>query len=411
MKDYLKKNQCRICKGKELEIVLDLGKQPPANALIHDREVNEQIFPLRLFWCKNCFLVQLLDIVNKKHLFSDYVYMTSASQPIVEHFQKYANDIFEKYFKNQKEFSVLEIGSNDGSLLKEFQKLGGKTVGIEPAKNLYRISKDAGIKTINEFFSKELATKIALKEQVSLVVANNVIGHIDDLHELIEGIKILIGEKGIFVFEVPYLVDLIKKLEFDTVYHEHLSYFSILPLIKWTEENDLEIFDIIKQDVHGGSLRIFVSKKDNFQKNDSVKKLVQNEYDLGLNQITIYRKFSKDVEELKTKLKNILNQLKKENKIIFGYGAPAKGNVLLNFCEINSKYLEYIIDTTPLKQGKFTPGTHIPIIHPNKITDLANGHVGLLLAWNYENEILNKEKEFRSKGGKFLIPLPTPTIK
>ena len=411
MEDYLKKNQCRICKGKELEIVLDLGKQPPANALIHDTEVNEQVFPLRLFWCKNCYLVQLLDIVNKKHLFSDYVYMTSASQPIVEHFKKYANDIFEKYFKNQKEFSVLEIGSNDGSLLKEFQRLGGTTIGIEPAKNLSKISNDAGINTINEFFSKELATNIALKEKISLVVANNVIGHVDDLHELMEGIKILIGEKGIFVFEVPYLVDLIKKLEFDTVYHEHLSYFSILPLIKWTEEHDLEIFDIIKQDVHGGSLRIFVSKKGNFQRNNSVKKLVQNEYDLGLDKIVIYKKFSKDVEELKTKLKNILNQLKKENKTIFGYGAPAKGNVLLNFCEINTKYLDYIIDTTPLKQGKFTPGTHIPIFHPNKITDRGDKHVGLLLAWNYENEILSKEKEFRNKGGKFLIPLPTPTIK
>ena len=411
MKDYLKNNQCRICKEEELEIVLDLGKQPPANALINDTEVNEQVFPLRLFWCKNCYLVQLLDIVNKKHLFSDYVYMTSASQPIVEHFKKYANDIFEKYFKNQKEFSVLEIGSNDGSLLKEFQKLGGKTIGIEPAKNLAKISNDAGIKTINEFFSKELATNIALKEKISLVVANNVIGHIDDLHELMEGIKIVIKEKGIFVFEVPYLVDLIKKLEFDTIYHEHLSYFSILPLIKWTEEHDLEIFDVIKQDVHGGSLRIFVSKKGIFQKNNSVKKLVQNEYDLGLDKITIYRQFSKDVEELKTKLKNILNQLKKQNKIIFGYGAPAKGNVLLNYCEINTRYLDYIIDTTPLKQGKFTPGTHIPILHPNKITAGGNKHVGLLLAWNYENEILSKEKEFRDRGGKFLIPLPTPTIK
>jgi len=412
MKNYNLKKKCRICSSENLQLVLDLGKQPPANALLDEKQLSvpEDKFPLRLFWCSDCFLVQLLDIVSKESLFKNYLYMTSASKPIITHFSQYAKDIFNKFLSDVDDPFVVEIGSNDGSLLAEFKKLGVSILGIEPASNLAKFANESNITTMNNFFSSEIAKEITKSKNVSIVVANNVIGHVENLHDLMTGIKILIGNNGIFIFEIPYLVDLIKKLEFDTIYHEHLSYYSLLPLIHWTNQFGLEIFDIQKQNVHGGSLRIFVSQKNKFKVNDSVKKFIDEEYKLGLDSIEIYHKFSANVNDLKENLKKLLNQLKKENKSIFGYGAPAKGNVLLNYCNIDTEILEFIIDTTTLKQGRYTPGTHIPVISPEKVMEKGKDDVALLLAWNYENEILEKEQSFRKQGGKFLVPIPKPRL-
>jgi len=412
MKNYNLKKKCRICSSENLQLVLDLGKQPPANALLDEKQLSvpEDKFPLRLFWCSDCFLVQLLDIVSKESLFKNYLYMTSASKPIITHFSQYAKDIFNKFLSDVDDPFVVEIGSNDGSLLAEFKKLGVSILGIEPASNLAKFANESNITTMNNFFSSEIAKEITKSKNVSIVVANNVIGHVENLHDLMTGIKILIGNNGIFIFEIPYLVDLIKKLEFDTIYHEHLSYYSLLPLIHWTNQFGLEIFDIQKQNVHGGSLRIFVSQKNKFDVNVSVKKFIDEEYKLGLDSIEIYHKFSANVNDLKENLKKLLNQLKKENKSIFGYGAPAKGNVLLNYCNIDTEILEFIIDTTTLKQGRYTPGTHIPVISPEKVMEKGKDDVALLLAWNYENEILEKEQSFRKQGGKFLVPIPKPRL-
>ena len=394
-------------------MVLDLGEQPPANSFIDQSELNslEPKFPLRLFWCPNCFLVQLLDIVDKEYLFKNYLYMTSASKPIVEHFTKYAKEIYEEFLQGKDDPFVVEIGSNDGSLLAEFQKLGTSILGIEPATNLANLANQSDITTTNTFFSSKVGKEIVQSRNATVVVANNVIGHVEDLQDLMEGIRILIGTKGIFIFEVPHLIDLIKKLEFDTIYHEHLSYFSLLPIMNLTNLYGLEIFDIKQQSVHGGTIRVFISQKNSFKVKDSVKHFLDEEHRFGLDNIEIYRNFSVKVAEFKRKLKTELEIIKKENKSIFGYGAPAKGNVLLNYCDIDTNFLDYIIDTTPLKQGKYTPGTHIPIFSPEKILDKGTGNIALLLAWNYESEILEKEKQFREKGGKFLIPIPTPILK
>lgn len=410
MENYILEKKCRICSGTNLHLILDLGEQPPANSFIDESELNflEHKFPLRLFWCKDCYLVQLLDIVNKEYLFKNYFYMTSASKPIVEHFKKYAQDIHQEFLQKENSPFIVEIGSNDGSLLREFKKLDTQILGIEPAINLSDLANQSNITTKNTFFSSEISKEIVKTRYASVVVANNVIAHVEDLQDLMYGIQILIGNNGIFIFEVPYLVDLIKNLEFDTIYHEHLSYFSILPLLKLVEQFGLEIFDIRKQSVHGGTLRIFVSKKGNYPINNSVKIFTDEESKLGLDEIDFYKKFSIDVKEVKKELLKILSKLKKENKSVFGYGAPAKGNVLLNYCGIDTKFIDYIIDTTPLKQGKFTPGMHIPIIAPS---NLNNGDVAFLLAWNYEFEILEKEKIFMNNGGKFLIPIPRPIIK
>jgi len=411
-KNYILEQKCRICSSKNLNLILDLGEQPPANSFIDKNQLNssESKFPLRLFWCGDCYLVQLLDIVDKEFLFRNYLYMTSASKPIVDHFKKYAQDVYEEFLKEETNPFVVEIGSNDGSLLSEFKKLGTQILGIEPATNLSNLANQSNITTKNTFFSSQVCKEIIKSRNATVVVANNVIAHVEDLQDLMHGIQILLDKNGVFIFEVPYLVDLIKKLEFDTIYHEHLSYFSILPLLKLVEQFGLEIFDIRKQSVHGGTLRIFVSKKNNYSINDSVKIFIDDEYSLGLDKIEFYHKFSTNIIKLKKNLIELLLRLKNENKSIFGYGASAKGNVLLNFCDIANENLDFIIDTTPLKQGKFTPGTHIPIIPPEKILEKGKNDVALLLAWNYADSILKKEELFRKNGGKFLIPIPEPHL-
>ena len=410
--NYTLEQKCRICSSTNLTMILDLGEQPPANSFIDKNELNssESKFPLRLFWCTDCYLVQLLDIVDKEYLFKNYFYMTSASKPIVDHFKKYAHNVFEEFLKEKTNPFVVEIGSNDGSLLSEFKKLGTQILGIEPATNLSNLANQSNITTKNTFFSSQVCKEIIKSRNATVVVANNVIAHVEDLQDLMHGIQILLDKNGVFIFEVPYLVDLIKKLEFDTIYHEHLSYFSILPLLKLVEQFGLEIFDIRKQSVHGGTLRIFVSKKNNYSINDSVKIFIDDEYSLGLDKIEFYHKFSTNIIKLKKNLIELLLRLKNENKSIFGYGASAKGNVLLNFCDIANENLDFIIDTTPLKQGKFTPGTHIPIIPPEKILEKGKNDVALLLAWNYADSILKKEELFRKNGGKFLIPVPEPHL-
>ena len=411
MSHYNFVKKCRICSSNNLKMILDLGEQPPSNSFIDKNELNslESKFPLRLFWCKDCYLVQLLDIVDKEYLFKNYFYMTSASKPIVEHFKKYAQDVFQEFLQKDDSF-VVEIGSNDGSLLKEFKKLGASILGIEPATNLSELANQSNITTKNTFFSSQVSKEIIKSRHASVVIANNVIAHIEDLQDLMSGIKTLIGNHGVFIFEVPYLVDLIKNLEFDTVYHEHLSYFSILPLLKLVKQFGLEIFDIRKQSVHGGTLRIFVSKQNNFEVSSSIDDFINSEYELGLDKNLIYDSFSEKIKKLKIQLKELLVELKKENKSLFGYGASAKGNVLLNYCKIDNTILDFIIDTTPIKQGKYTPGTHIPVYSPDKILDEGDGSIALLLAWNYKSQILAKENQFRANGGKFLLPIPQPEL-
>jgi len=410
MSKYHKKNECRICSSNNLKLILDLGEQPPSNAFIkkEDLEKPEDKFPLRLYLCKECYLLQLLDIVDKEILFKEYLYLTSASKPSVNHFKKYAYDVYEEFLKQSKNSLVIEIGSNDGTLLKEFKKLGATVLGIEPAKNIAKIANDAGITTENTFLNYDIVKKKSLEKKASIIVGNNVFGHIDDLKEFMKCVKILSKEKGVFIFEVPYLVNLIQKLEFDTVYHEHLSYFSLIPLIRLMDEFNLEIFDVKKQKVHGGTIRVFVSEKNNFKKTINFEKMIKFEKEFGINKIQTYQKFSENVKELKNKLQNKLLKFKKEGKIIFGYGAPAKGNVLLNYCNIGTEFLDYIIDTTPLKQGLYTPGMHIPVKSDKENIEKPSQQIALLLAWNYEEAIINKEKLFLKNGGKFLIPIPTP---
>jgi len=412
MLGYKFRKNCRLCSSREFKLILDLGKQPPSNSFITKKKLNktERVFPLRLYLCKACHHLQLLDVVDKEYLFSNYLYMTSANQPIIEHFHEYVNLVYRKFLKNRKEKVVIEIGSNDGTLLKKFLKYDVDVLGIEPAKNLARISRGSKIKTENKFFNYNVAKKISNRKKADVIIANNILGHVDELNNFIKGIKILLKEDGVFVFEVPHALKLIKNLEFDTVYHEHLSYFFIAPLYKWLRKNQLKIFDIQKQNVHGGTIRVFVSKSDAYKERKSVRDFIKEEKRNGINNKHTYDEFSNDIENLRYCLKKKIETLKAKNKIVFGYGAPAKGNVLLNYCKIDNKILDFITDTTTLKQGKFTPGTKIPIINPKNRPKNNSNMIAFLLAWNYKDAIIKNEKNFAKNGGRFLIPIPKPVL-
>lgn len=406
--NYKKRKDCRICNSEELEKILDLGETPLANAFVGRDDLNkkESKFPLTVHYCKNCSLVQVPDVVHPKILFSDYYFLTSASSPSVEHFIKYGKDILDKFIESPNDLTV-DIGGNDAVLLNEL-KNKCKVLNVEPAKNIAEISRKKGIEALNEFFTKKTVSKIIKNYgKAKVVTANNIIAHTDTVRDLFEGVSDLIADDGVFVFETHWVKNLIGEGGFDQVYHEHLCYYSLHALRHLTESVGLKIFDVITVPIQGESLRVYVSK--NLTPKKTVKEFLNREEKLGLNNIKTFSNFSKKVIENKQKTIDLLNDLKKKGKRVVGYGAPAKGSTLLNFYGIGRETIDYIIDTTPLKQNMFTPGAHIPIYSPEKIIQLKPDYV-LLLAWNYADAILKKEDNLRKQGVKFIIPVPEVKI-
>ncbi len=407
-KDFYKRETCRACGGTDLTKFLDLDEMPPANAFLSESELKlpEKKFPLAVYFCRGCSLVQLLDVVNPELLFKNYHYMTSASKPLAEHFRKMAVEIAEKFIETKNDL-VVEIGSNDGILL-EAVKDKCRILGIEPSENLARIAEKNGVPTIKEFFSSNLAEKILGEHGgASVIVANNVMAHIDDMKDIFFGVKKLIRKNGIFVFEVHWLGNLIGAGGFDQIYHEHLCYWSLHSLKKFIESIGMKIFDVQKVPIHGESIRVFVSASRGEEKSVSV--LLSEEKNIGLNKEETFFAFAKRVEKNREEICSLLKKLKSEGKKIIGYGAPAKGNTLLNYCGIGAETIDCITDSTPFKQGLFTPGMHIPIIGPEKPKDESPDFI-LLLAWNYADEILKKESLLREAGVKFIIPVPQVKI-
>ncbi|MEK7634476.1 MAG: class I SAM-dependent methyltransferase [Patescibacteria group bacterium] len=401
---FIHKKKCRICDSENLIEILDLGEMPPANSFLKKEDLNkpERKFPLVVYFCKNCGLLQLLDVVNQELLFGYYDYLTSASKPLAEHFIGMGNELV-KNFIGTKDDLMVEIGGNDAVLLSAV-KDKCRVLNIEPAKNVAELSKKKGVETINEFFSKKLAEEIVKKYgNAKVVVANNVIAHIDDLKSVFEGVKTLIGEDGTFVFEIHWVGNLISEGGFDQIYHEHLCYHSLTALNYLVNQMGLKIFDVELIPIHGQSMRVFVGK--NFKSSERVREFLKKEKELGLDKMETFLEFAEKVESNKNKLKDLLLELKKDGKRIVGYGAPAKGNTLLNYFEITLNLVDYVIDTTPLKQGLYTPGAEIPIYHPDKLKEEKPDYI-LLLAWNYADAILEKEKELRNSGIKFIIPVP-----
>jgi SAM-dependent methyltransferase len=381
---------------------------PLANSFLkkEDLDKTEPSFPLTVFYCKQCSLIQLCDVVDGSLMFNDYHYLTSASKPLAEHFCRLGEDVVSHFIKDKNEL-VVEIGSNDGVLL-ESMKGKCRTLGVDPAENVVELARKRGVETICGFFGVAMAQEIiSNKGQAKVVVANNVVAHVDNLYDLFNGVKKLLSEDGVFIFEVHWVGNLIGEGGFDQIYHEHLSYFSLHSLNVLSEIMGMKILDVKLVPVHGQSLRLYMGKA--FETGREVGKILDHERKLGIDKIETYKTFSEKVERNKVKLTNIINDLKRENKKIVGYGAPAKGNTLLNFFNLDSSLLDYLTDTTPLKQGLYTPGTHIPIFPPEKMMDITPDYV-LLLAWNYADAILTKEKALREKGVKFIIPVPEVKI-
>jgi len=401
--------QCRICSGQSLFKFLDLGQTPLANGFIEpdDLASKEERYPLVVYFCENCGLVQLLDVVPPTDMFEDYPYITGASSPMRDHFHGFAQEVTGVGELNETSL-VVDIGSNDGTLLSGFD--GVRILGVEPAKNISKIANDAGIKTLNEFFSTDVAKQIVSTHgKASVVLATNVFAHVNDASSFLEGVKILLTDEGHFTFEVPYLLDMIQKPEFDTIYHEHLSYFAIRPLMALFKRFEMDIVDVKRIPVHGGSIRVYVKNGLRAETSDAVSSLLQTEEAEGLHSKSTYTEFGSNVAELRTKLLELLEDLKNDGASIADYGASAKGNILLNYCGIGTEKLSYIVDTTPLKQGRFSPGVHIPVVHPDQFAEQPPDYT-LLLAWNYAEAILAKEAEYRRQGGKFIIPVPTPVV-
>lgn len=401
-----------MCKGKRLKKIISLSPTPPANAFLakKDFKKKEPFFPLQVNFCLDCGQLQLTHIVSPELLFRDYVYVSSTSPVFVAHFEEYAEDLI-KRFKLSRISLVIDIGSNDGILLKPLKKEGVKVLGIDPAVEIAKKATKNGIDTLPHFLNIKLAKTIVKNfGQADVISANNAFAHIHNLDEIIESVKILIKENGVFVIEFPYLVDFIEKNLFDTIYHEHLSYLSIRPLVALFKRFDMEIFDAKKVSSHGGSLRVYVKKVGAKHK---VKKTVQGfinkEKEIGLSNINTYLEFAEKIEANKIKLTALLKKLKSQGNTIVGYGAPAKGNTLLNFYKIGPQILDYIVDDSEYKQGLYTPGTHIPVVRFNQIARTKPNYI-FILAWNFANSLMNKLSDFKRNGGHFIVPIPEAKI-
>ena len=411
--NHHKRSSCRLCEKQNLTLVLKLEPTPPANAFIKKEELNEeqQRFPLDVYFCENCGHVQLLDIVDPKLLFENYVYVSGTSPVFVQHFENYAKTILSKYPQPSNSL-IVDIGSNDGTLLRSFKNLGQRVLGIDPAKKIAEKATKEGIKTLSDFFNSDLALLIRKKYgAATIITANNVFAHVDDLKEFVKGVKNLLSPTGIFVFEVSYLVDVIEKTLFDMTYHEHLSYHAVKPLIPFFENNGLQLIETIRIDVHGGSLRGIVQLKGGpHQIADSVRKCIEQEEKMSLDKATTYKEFERNITKQKERLRSLLYEIKSSGKKIAAFGAPAKATTLMYHFEIGPKYIDFIIDDNPLKQGLFSPGMHIPVVPSNWIYEKKPDYL-IILAWNFAESIMTKHSDFHESGGQFIIPLPELVVK
>ena len=383
--------------------LLDMGSLPLANRLENSGSPSEKAYPLVIYYCHNCALIQLADLVPRNEMFTEYVYLTSASRTMTEHFDQYAEAITHRLDLTSKD-SVLDIGSNDGTLLRSFQRRGVRVLGIEPARNVASIAEEAGVPTLTEYLDLELAKRL---EKVRLVTANNIISHVGNLRDFLSTVAYVLRPDGQFVFEVPWVADVLRNNSFDMIYHEHLSYFGLRPLARALREAGLFLVDLeYYPAIHGGTFRGFASRSSD-EPSSGVKEMsVREEKEADFWAL---KDFSERVPKLAHELRNLLLALKKEGKRIAGYGAPAKATILLNYCKIGRDILDYASDTTPLKQGKFIPGVRLPVVSPQLARTKPPDYY-LLLAWNFKEEILEKEKEFLDKGGKFVVPFPHPEV-
>lgn len=404
---------CRFCNEPLTNIFVDLGISPLSNAFIKKEMLDdtEKKYPLCAYVCDNCFLVQLSEFEKPENIFEEYAYFSSYSSTWLQHAQNYVNMMIKKFGFDEKNL-VIEIASNDGYLLQFFKEKNIPILGIEPAVNVAKVAKDKGIPTITKFFSVDTANELRKDgKNADLIVGNNVLAHVPNLNDFVKGLKILLKPTGIITLEFPHLLQLIQKNQFDTIYHEHFSYFSLITAEKIFSFHELTIFDVEEISTHGGSLRIYVkhSEYDDISINERVSILLEKEKQYGLENISTYTNFIKNVDAVKEKLHEFFNGARDSGKKIVCYGAAAKGNTLLNYCNIGNNFIDYVVDQNPYKQGLFLPGTHIPIKNPDEIQKTKPDYV-VIIPWNLKDEIMEQMKYIRDWGGKFVIPIPEVSI-
>lgn len=406
---FTTRDKCRLCDSKSLEMFLDLGFMPHAGNFLKKSEVGKElIYPLKLWFCKKCKLVQILDIIPSSVLFDDYRYLSSIS--LTKHFEEFADELVTKYL-SKGNFAV-EIGSNDGVLLVPLKNKGIKVLGVDPARNVARVAKNKGIEVVVDRFNDAVANKVLKKYgKADAVLANNVLAHIDNMQEVFSGIKNILNEYGVLIFEVHYLPDLLKKLQYDFFYNEHLSYYSLTALVPFLSKFGLEIFNIKKISTHAGSVRVYAKFKNNkkYSPTRAVVNLLNAEKRSKLLRRTYLLKFSKAVSDHSKELNKYVVNLKESGYKIVGYGASGRANTLLNYCKIDDSVVEYIVDDSPERQNRYTPGSHIYIVSPDYFRKDNAVKLSILFAWNYRDQILKKENLYIKNGGKFIVPLPKIT--
>jgi SAM-dependent methyltransferase len=398
-------SRCRACDATDLVRFLDLGSQPLANAFLTRAQLNEPEprYPLEAYVCARCQLAQLLHVVDPADMFRHYVYSSSVMPRVSARWKGYADDVSGR-FLGAGEF-VLEIGSNDGVLLRHFRELGYRVLGIDPARNIADAAIAEGIPTRTEFFTASLAGDIRAEQgPAKAVLANNVFAHIDDHTDVLHGVRALLHPDGVFAIEAPYLLDMFENLSYDTIYHEHLSFLALRPLIHCFGRHGLEIFDVELVPSQGQSIRLFAGHRGRRAVRDSVHALVGRELAAGLDRVDTYLRLAERVAACRERLVASLAALKAQGRRVAAYGAPAKGNTVLNYCGIGRDVLDFAVDDLPSKQGLFTPGTHIPVTSRAEV-DRAEPDYLLLLAWNYSAAVKEKERAFLARGGQFIMPI------
>jgi SAM-dependent methyltransferase len=404
---------CRLCMHAGLQRVLDLGRMPLANGLLAEHQLRdvEPRFPLAVAFCPHCTLVQITETVAPELLFRDYLYFSSFSETMLRESRLLADRMISARHLDRSS-RVLEIASNDGYLLQFYKRAGIPVLGIEPATNIAKVAREErGVRTISQFFTCELARQLCARgEQADVVHANNVVAHIVDLNDFFRGLTSILKPGGVVVIEVPYVKEMIERLEFDTIYHEHVSYFSLSSLDHVVKSHGFEITDVERLAIHGGSLRIFAEHRANHtQPTPAVRQMIAEEQKCGVTRFAFYEDFAEKVTGLKGRLLGLLGDLKSQSKHIAAYGASAKGATLLNYFGIGAATLDFVVDRSTAKQGLYTPGTHLKIFAPEKLLQAMPEYV-LLLTWNFAEEILQQQAEYRRRGGRFIVPLPKPRV-
>ncbi len=409
---YHRRSTCRLCLGSDLTNVFSLAPTPLANAFVTRAalDLEQSLFPLDLFFCEACGHLQLLDVVDPVVLYERYVYVSGTSPVFVRHFEDYAKYVID-IFKPPQDGLVVDIASNDGTLLRFFKEQGRRILGVDPAKDIAEKAKASGIPTIVDFFSPRLADQIRAEHgPANVITANNIIAHVDDLASFMDGVRRLLAPDGVFVFEVSNLSDVVSNTLFDTIYHEHLDYHSAGPLVGFFKRCGLELIGAKRVDTHGGSLRGVVQHQGGPRPlGVSVAQVLAREEALGLNKAQTFRQFAAHIESLKVELVGLLRKLKSEGKSIAGFGAPAKTTTLMYQLGIGRDMLDFIVDDSPLKQGHFTPGMHIPVVPAAQLYERRPDYV-VILAWNFAEPIIAKQKAFRDGGGRFIVPLPRVAV-